>query len=195
MIEDDIINDEAQGLKIYECSASDDENSMNYDFKCHAIWKAIDNEFDSIKEITNNLPPTSHNKIQFNIVKKAEKRDIEFGNFYGENNDMIKFEFFEILNKFIICNEFLPKNIGIEWYGSDIEVANVNEAIVKCYNMCFGLLKCDKEVVDENESENEFEKEKLKIKEISYNLQFIVWKGRYKTVDELASLETYVVDE
>ena len=171
---DDEIKFEENGLKIYECSASDDENAMNFDFKCHAIWKAEDNKFQSIKDITNNLPPTSHNKIQFNIHKKSEKRDIEFGSYYGDNNDILKFDFFEFLRKYIICPVWLD---GVEWYGSDIEVCNVNEGIVKCYNICFGLIKADvdREGID-----------------VGYNLKFIVWKGRYKTVDELASLETYV---
>ena len=170
---------EDRGLKIYECSASDDENAMNYDFKCHAIWKHIDNDFDTIKQITNDLPPTSHNKIQFNIFKKSEKRDIEFGNFYGENNDIIKFDFFDALKRCIICPQFIE---GMEWFASDIEVSNVNEAIVQCYNMLFGLLRYDQVREDAQD-------------EIVYNLKFLVWKGRYKTVDELASLETFVVDE
>ena len=44
----------------------------------------------------------------------------------------------------------------------------------------FHIIKCDKYVVIENDNENE----ERKIKEILYNLKFIVWKGRYKTVDE-----------
>eukprot|EP01084_Bolivina_argentea_P091825 165267_1 len=173
----DIENDE-EGVKIYECSATDDDRAMNFDFKCHAIWKGRNNDFDSIKTITNNLPPTSHNKIQFDINSKIDMREIEFGNFYGDNNDSITFEFFDLLKKYIICAEFLN---DIKWYGSDIEVSEVNEAIVKCYNMCFGLIRSDTHFVDNKGS---------------YKLKFIVWKGLYKLVDELASLgeDMFMVD-
>eukprot|EP01083_Nonionella_stella_P278057 945448_1 len=160
---------EDDGMMIYECSAVDDEDSMNYDFKCHAIWKAMNGDFDSIKEVTSNLPPASHSKIRFDMDFKY--KHIEFGNFYGVNNDTKRFEYFDLLKKYVLCPGFVE---SMEWYASDIEVQDVNEALVKCYNMCFGLLKNDRCVRDT---------------EISYNLKFVVWKGLYKSVDELASLE------
>eukprot|EP01083_Nonionella_stella_P166423 556348_1 len=160
------------GMMIYECSAVDDADSMNYDFKCHAIWKAMTGDFDSIKEITSNLPPASHSKIRFDMDYRHKSiHSIEFGNFYGVNNDTKRFEYFDLLKKYILCPGFVE---SMEWYASDIEVQDVNEALVKCYNMCFGLLKNDRCVRDT---------------EISYNLKFVVWKGLYKSVDELASLE------
>ena len=146
---------------------------------------------------------------------EKDNHDLEFGNYYTDDNDELQGEYRKQLRDLLVIDEFVENDecdIIEKWYGIDIETKNITSRLtVLNNNLLCGLLKEDKDIVMKKRNEDEeimeemnmmneaAEKnnkrrnarvkygEEVKKHIVVYKYKFIVWKGRYKLKDEINS--------
>ena len=178
---------------------------------CHGIWSD-----DTFVGIMNKM------KDKKSMFKKAKyydwrpdvipKHDLEFGNYYADDNDNIQGEYRQELKDYLVVDEFVENDecdIIEKWYGIDIETKSISTRLmILNSNLLCGVLKEDKDIVmkkkDEYDEEMSMMSEAAKknnkrrnakvkyghdIKRhiVVYKFKLIVWKGRYKLKDEINS--------
>eukprot|EP01083_Nonionella_stella_P026969 74204_1 len=175
---------------------------------CHGVWD--DACLDGL------MNQTKHQKSQFRKAKYLDWKpdhipsfDLEFCNFYYDDNDAIIGNYYPQLRDSLCVCDFVENGDGgviKRWYAIDIETKGISTRLtIINSNVVCGLLKMDREIVMKKSNEqisNEMEmiqktnkkNKNIKINSnddevkrhiVMYKFEFIVWKGRYKRKDEI----------
>ena len=180
---------------------------------CHGVWSdyTMDGIFKKMKE----------NKSTFEKAKYYDWKptyspsfDIEFGNFYADDNDDLAGNYAEKLKDLLVVTDFVENeecDIVQKWYAIDIETKAISHRLlIMNNNLLCGLLKMDKKLILKKRNEDVIEemegmteaadrnnkRQNARVKYdgsdykghiVIYKFKFIVWKSRYKLKDEINS--------